>query len=539
MKNSPDELTIPSDHSFEFSYTNQVSIKHRKVFGQFFTPISLANAMATWLNEINPKVIVDPAVGTGVLLKACRDLDSQVKLVGVDLDPGPIKFAKARFYSDAHTEFRVEDFIENLDLQNLEAVTCNPPYVRHHLLEYPELIRSQLGSEISGLSGTTNLYVLFLASIMSRLAKGGRASILLPGDWMNSNFGRSIREYLANGKECARIIYFSNDSQPFDDAETTATLLLFERGRSSFDVEVVVVGAEYDRDNAGALALERLEDIQNASCHRILWTDLDPSQKWDVLIRNEFVDVPSHWIPLGNFAKCTRGIATGANDYFLVSEDRLLEESLPIAENIPCIGRARDVKGLVFTSDDFELLDSSVPKYLVNLQSASFDTSRYIELGESQGLPSRYLLSKRTPWYKLEDRDPADIWVGVFGRDGIRFIWNQNRIKNLTTFHGVYLSDHHEDIDTTDTDLVPAIVAALNSTRVQEKAREFQRAYGGGLQKVEPRDVPQLLLPDLFALSQADKRKLAKALSQSDSLIKERKLNWRLPIDKCMESILD
>jgi adenine-specific DNA-methyltransferase len=390
-----------------------------------------------------------------------------------------------------------------------------------------------------GLSGTTNLYVLFLASIMSRLVNGGRASILLPGDWMNSNFGQSLRAYLAQGKECARIIYFSNDSQPFDDAETTATLLLFERGKSHSEVEIVVVGADYDRENAGALALQRIEEIQNVSSHQITWANLDPSQKWDVMLRNEFVETPSDWVSLGDHAKCSRGIATGANEYFLVSEDRLLQESLPVAGNCPCIGRARDVKGLVFSDEDFKLLGSSVPKYLVDLQNASFETSQYIALGEAQGLPSRYLLSKRSPWYKLEERAPADIWVGVFGRDGIRFIWNQSGIKNLTTFHGIYLRDFYPGIEPADDFLVQALVAVLNSSRVQEKAKEFQRAYGGGLQKVEPKDVPQLLLPDVFALSQTKKHKLASALGKSDALLRKRELDWRSPIDACMNSVFN
>ena len=63
---------------------------------------------------------------------------------------------------------------------------------------------------------------------------------------------------------------------------------------------------------------------------------------------------------------------------------------------------------------------------------------RYIRLGEESGINKRYLTASRSPWYAIENRPPAPIWVSVFNRSGLRFIRNEANIYNLTTFHCVY-----------------------------------------------------------------------------------------------------
>ena len=50
----------------------------------------------------------------------------------------------------------------------------------------------------------------------------------------------------------------------------------------------------------------------------------------------------------------------------------------------------------------------------------------------------KFLTKSRKPWYALEKRPPAPIWVSVFNRNGVKFIRNEANISNLTTFHCVY-----------------------------------------------------------------------------------------------------
>ena len=58
-----------------------------------------------------------------------------------------------------------------------------------------------------------------------------------------------------------------------------------------------------------------------------------------------------------------------------------------------------------------------------------------------------------------------------------------------------------------------ALAACLNSAEVQSSALQQSRVYGGGLRKVEPRDLLAIQVPDLrLASSETIKRLAAQAL---------------------------
>lgn len=49
-------------------YNLQTNLKHKKDNGQFFTPIEIANLMASFCNYSNSKIkILDPGCGTAIL----------------------------------------------------------------------------------------------------------------------------------------------------------------------------------------------------------------------------------------------------------------------------------------------------------------------------------------------------------------------------------------------------------------------------------------------------------------------------------------
>ena len=77
--------------------------------------------------------------------------------------------------------------------------------------------------------------------------------------------------------------------------------------------------------------------------------------------------------------------------------------------------------------------------YLFNgLNNKNKNVSNYIKKGEIDKINERYLTKSRNPWYSLENRPPAPIWVSVFNRTGLKFIRNEANISNLTNFHCVY-----------------------------------------------------------------------------------------------------
>ncbi len=137
-----------------------------------------------------------------------------------------------------------------------------------------------------------------------------------------------------------------------------------------------------------------------------------------------------------------RGIATGANDYFVFNQQKAKKYSINDHFLLPCITKYKDVTVSLFTVKHFEKLKTknaniflfNAPKILKNKKAIS-----YIELGVQSGINQKYLTSKRNPWYLLENRPPAPIWVSVFNRNAIKFVRNEAGISNLTTFHCIYL----------------------------------------------------------------------------------------------------
>jgi adenine-specific DNA-methyltransferase len=177
----------------------------------------------------------------------------------------------------------------------------------------------------------------------------------------------------------------------------------------------------------------------------------------------------------------------------------------------PCVGRGSGVRPPLFSESDLRALEATErPSRLVVIGDVPTPTEQaYLEMGQSLGLPRRYLLGRRDPWYRAEIRAPAPIWAGVFGRSGLRFVLNQSAALTLNTFHGIYPYDKRPIVAT-------ALAAVLNSRIVTNAARPLSRVYGGGLLKFEPRDLLEIPVPDLRALDETWLNRLAELLGEVD-----------------------
>lgn len=214
--------------------------------------------------------------------------------------------------------------------------------------------------------------------------------------------------------------------------------------------------------------------------------------KWEPFFRGHSELARDGWVSLSELASTRRGIATGANEFFLISPSKARLKEIRPSMLLPCVGRAVDVQGRVFREGDYEELYRSDAKcLLINFTGAPDPKERaYIEEGVEQNLPDRYLLANRRPWYSMEQRAPAAIWAAVFGRGDLGFVFNQAGARSLTNFHCVYPSEADEKF-------ARALTVVLNSREVRRGAKGHVRGYGGGLMKFEPNDLKSIQVPDL------------------------------------------
>ena len=222
-------------------------------------------------------------------------------------------------------------------------------------------------------------------------------------------------------------------------------------------------------------------------------SDFTPGEKWLNTFFNGSAANARGTFPrtVGDYFDCRRGIATGANDFFCLSDSGVKEHRLSTLHVEPCLTKATDATGLVFSPEKFAALVALDRRcYLLNPREDGPALKTYLMIGEERGIPMRHLPSHRPVWYLPENRAVADIWVAVFSRETVKFILNTSRAKNLTCFHGLYAKPGHGNLSL-------LMTLFLNSGWGREAFSKVNRYYGDGLNKLEPKDVEALGCPEL------------------------------------------
>lgn len=485
-------------------------MRDTKCLGQVETPAPLAELMARWVTSRKPASVLDPAAGLGTLLAACHRLYGAARLVGVERDADTLRQAKSQ--APRGTKLILADYLF-ADAGLFEGIIANPPYVKAQRLEYAEAdwryFEERFGTPLDRL---TNLYALFLLKIWEDLAPGGRAAVLLPAEFLNANFGEEIKERLVRELRPVGMAIFPPSLNIFPNALTTSALVFLHKGTAARPL----LATKVDTLKEVAAFVDELL-VQPAAGRRVNYADMahcKPRDKWlnGLLNGTAPSDLRQCRRRIGDYFACRRGIATGANDYFCLSASQLREHALDHEHVDPCVTKAADANGLVFSSEKFKALVAADRRcYLLNPRRNGPDLERYLHIGEQRGIPQRHLPSHRPVWYLPENRAAAAIWVAVFSRENVKFILNTSRAKNLTCFHGLYARPGCEQ-------LAPLLVLFLNSTQGRAAFSQVNRFYGDGLNKLEPKDVEAMRCPEMPALGDADAEKLTRRLLEVESL---------------------
>ena len=468
--------------TLEQKYIASTSLDHRKKYAQFFTPEKIAEFMCQWVLQGKKKTrVLEPAYGLGIFSRILAQ-NSTLPVDAYEID-GQI-FASAVAARPNGVNLRNEDYFTCDWNAKYDAIVCNPPYLKFHDYDnatYIPDVNNHLGTKLNGF---TNLYTLFLLKSIAQLQEGGRLAYIIPSEFLNSDYGVEVKRALIESNTLQHIIVVDFTECAFDDALTTACILLCEKTTSSISVRFSLVN---NIDGLNTCFNEYVE--YNTS-------ELDASIKWKSYYEEGNSCKYNHLVPFSKFAKVSRGIATGANDFFTFKPSKADDYDIPKECLMPCICKAIDAPQTFFSQNEFtKLLNGDKSVYLFNGITSPDNTSvqRYIHLGEELGINKRYLTASRSPWYAIENRPPAPIWVSVFNRSGLRFIRNEANIYNLTTFHCVYPKTTGVDVD--------VLFAYLITDVAKDIFLDNSRQYGNGLVKFEPNDLNKGMVADLTLLN--------------------------------------
>ncbi len=468
--------------TLEQKYIASTSLDHRKRYAQFFTPEKIAEFMCQWVLQGKQKTrVLEPAYGLGIFSRILAQ-NSTLPVDAYEID-GQI-FTSAVTARPNGVNLRNEDYFASDWNAKYDAIVCNPPYLKFHDYDnatYIPDVNSHLGTKLNGF---TNLYTLFLLKSIAQLQEGGRLAYIIPSEFLNSDYGVEVKRALIESNTLHHIIVVDFTECAFDDVLTTACILLCERTTGSVSVRFSLVN--------------NIEELNTCFSEYMEYntSELDANIKWKSYYEKGNSCKYNHLVPFSKFAKVSRGIATGANDFFTFKPSKADDYDIPEECLMPCICKAVDAPQTFFTQNEFtKLINGDKAVYLFNGSTAPNNKNviRYIHLGEESEIDKRYLTASRSPWYAIENRSPAPIWVSVFNRRGLRFIRNEANIYNLTTFHCVYPKNTGVDVE--------VLFAYLITDVAKEIFLDNSRQYGNGLVKFEPNDLNKGMVVDLTLLS--------------------------------------
>ena len=243
----------------------------------------------------------------------------------------------------------------------------------------------------------------------------------------------------------------------------------------------------------GALAAPTIERFVSAH-------DLRAEAKWTRFPASQ-VREKSNEPVISDFFKITRGLATGDNSYFILSREQLDARRLPRELFKPILPSPRyveqdeifaDADGLPKIDRQLFLLDPRLPER--EIQTRYPTLWQYLEEGREKGLHDRYLCKHRSVWYAQENRPAAPIVCTYLGRGDnkrgrpFRFILNRSQATVANVYLAMYPTPTLASALRRDPSLIDAVWGALNRITPEQLLGEG-RVYGGGLHKLEPKEL--------------------------------------------------
>lgn len=499
------DISKATDNQVEKRYSKLISLEHRKKYAQFFTPYQLASLMADWLlGNQNLITVLEPAFGLGVFSRALLSKKSDLSIKGFDIDERIFAEAKEIFNDNYYVDFHLEDYMFNDWNNKYDGIICNPPYFKFHDYDNKTILNEIENRLKIKLNGFTNLYTLFLLKSIYQLNPNGRLAYIIPSEFLNSDYGKLVKSALIKNSVLRHIVVFDFEENVFDDALTTACILLCSNDKNNQTVKFSTIKTIDDLELVKTYISEYPINSLGGSTFNV--SELEPEVKWRKYYQEQNGIRYKNLIPFSSVAKVVRGIATGANEYFTFSKSKANQYGIDEKYLLPCICKAVDVKDNFFTRDNFNsLIKNDRQTFLLNaIGSKDENVLKYIELGENLGVDKKYLTACRTPWYSLENRPPSPIWVSVFNRSGLKFIRNEANISNLTTFHCVYPLQN----SLFDNVNVDVLFSYLLTDVAREIFEDNRREYGNGLQKFEPNDLNKAMMLDLTLLDKETENKI-------------------------------
>jgi adenine-specific DNA-methyltransferase len=500
----------------------------RRKLGQFRTPEHIADLMAEWAVRSGDDVVLDPGMGAGVLTASLYEAKQTStgpatveEMWGVDLSQLAVIMSSVTLKlvnGNGQPNLHQGDFMDippegtqkrihqdqSFSIPKLDGVVSNPPYSRHHAIA--EAAKSKVNDIAEADSAMTiskqaPMYMYFYIHAAEFLREHGRMAFVTPSEFLETNYGRQLKEFLLNNFSIHGIVLSDQGTSIFEEARTTSCITFLEKNDGGDEScgttfikldEWAGIQPVIDAVDSGATGLTEYGYI-----NRVPQGTLDPNDKW-----TKYFD-PDPELKIGGLrsfreiATIKRGIATGANDYFCLSKEQREHLDLDESYFTPVIRRADRMPYYNCTLDDWKtwLDDGDAVQLLYHLPESAGEVedealADYLERGVEEDIDERYLSQERNPWYLVDRRDVPDILGTYMSKKGFRFIFNEAGVRSLNNFHNIQPNDGYSE------DQINALLAYLNSGVVYDVLSQKSRTYSENMEKIEPNELKEIPVID-------------------------------------------
>jgi tRNA1(Val) A37 N6-methylase TrmN6 len=506
--------------------------------------------MADWAIREGTDSVLDPGMGAGALTSATYRAKQQAdgeqsvdEMHGVDLSQLSVAMSTTALKivnGEGTPNFHPEDFLNAVaagevsrlvqtngklvKMPQVDAVVSNPPYSRHQDIgpkdkrDVNEIARATAGMKFDLKSP---MYVYFLVHATQFLDEGGRMAVITPSEWLENGYGENLRAFLLDNYAVRGMAVYDPEVEVFDGPMTTACISFLERrdgGAGNCTTSFLRLsewpGLETVLDAVDGEVPEGTTEY--GYLNRLPQTELLPERDWTDYLNPESVKELPELTPFHKLAGIKRGIATGNNDFFCLSDSEAEERGISEEYRLKLIRRTNGLAYDLREEDWEEWRDADDEVWLLYchdeenelIERQDIDDSgvvEYLGYGEEQGANEGYLVEKRNPWYRVEKRDPSPILVTYMSKSGFRFIRNQARVVSLNNLHNISFPDGREYRPKE----VNALLAYLNSDIVNKIVERSGREYGGGLHKIEPGELEHIPVIDPKAMHDDDVERLS------------------------------